>query len=307
MAVSGQMSVLVVVDGHNLFNDVGRFLTDDNPTTEQDLDIRRRYYTEWFDIDRLVEATIRQDLEQWRDLGIVIFRSKKALGTGDYHVVQEGARGFWTRQGSNPNSSTQIVEIEGGKAGKDTGLDTAMVVYLYETLNRWDSVVLFTNDADFVPAVWSLRRMGKRVFCASHTRDRVTPLVESCQDFYAWDTEFLTADRTFWEILQPGGAIDAFLTYPEAAERNPRVRVEEACVCVAPTRNQFEPGQQNHLNDLIRRHHLVSMIDHGALKIFPLPTLKAVRPPPNAKRVIAGIRRHRNLFTASAWHKILEQ
>ena len=160
---------MVVADGHNLVNDVGRYLTKHPSYAATDLDAARRYYREWFDIDRLAEATLGQEILPWRDLGIVVFRSRKAVGEAAYHMKEEAAQAFWARQAGNPNTSTVLVDVDGAPSGKDVGMDTAIVVYMFETAPRWEAVVLFTNDSDFVPAVWSLRRQGKRVFCASHT------------------------------------------------------------------------------------------------------------------------------------------
>ncbi len=51
------MRTLAVVDGTNLINDVGRALTID-PRIAKPRDVRQAYYEKWFDVDRLVQATL---------------------------------------------------------------------------------------------------------------------------------------------------------------------------------------------------------------------------------------------------------
>jgi hypothetical protein len=160
--------------------------------------------------------------------------------------------GFWARQGSNPNTSTVLVDIEGAPNNKDAGVDTAIVVYLFETLPRWDASVLFTNDTDFVPAVHSLRRQGKRVFCASHTDDKVTPLVQACQHFYAWDTEFLDRDWTLWDFLQAGGDFDQFLEQPAVHRHDPAILVDRRQITIRSRISAFEGGERNALNEKLK-------------------------------------------------------
>jgi len=87
-----------------------------------------------------------------------------------------------------------LVEIPGAGSSGEKGMDTSIIVYLFETMDQWSSAVLFTNDTDFVPAVWSLRRKGKRVFCVASHIERSSPLVQSCQHFIEWNEEFLRAD-----------------------------------------------------------------------------------------------------------------
>jgi hypothetical protein len=87
----------------------------------------------------------------------------------------------------------------------------SMAVYLFETLEQWETAVLFTNDTDFVPAVWSLRRKGKRVHCASRDNAGASPLAAACQHFLPLALGFLLCDRALFALLQPGAAIDQFL------------------------------------------------------------------------------------------------
>lgn len=204
------MTTLVVVDGANLVNDLGRSLAEATPS-KADRSVQERYYREWFDIDRLVTATLGAELrlDTWKDLGITLFHSLRAPGEEGsvYRLEGKETLPFWARQGMAPNTATQLIQVPGPK---EKGVDTAIVVHLFETIDSWESAVIFSNDADYVPAVQALRRRGKRVYCASppNPDDKARPLVQACQSFLPWDMQFLRADRALFEAVQPGAALD---------------------------------------------------------------------------------------------------
>jgi len=263
-----EMSLLIVVDGHNFVNDVGRYFTKHVTPLGADSELLHPYIRDWFDIDRLVQTSLDLQIQPWRDLGIVVFRSRKAVGEGIYKMQGEHALGFWARQGGNPNTSTVLVDVDGAPSGKDVGMDTAIVVYLFETSARWDAVALFSNDSDFVPAVWSLRRQGKRVFCSSHTGDRGTPLVQACQNFYPWDTLFLKADWDMFRVVQPGGPLDRFVQRPDVSGLQPKIAIEGDCLRIRAGTSQFGGNQQNALNGVLQGYDLWAAETRGELQLY---------------------------------------
>ncbi|HEY3237575.1 MAG TPA: NYN domain-containing protein, partial [Polyangiaceae bacterium] len=202
---------LVVVDGPNLYNDVASSLLG----TWSDGDLTA-YLLEWFDMDRLVLATL--NLEAPPKLGVVIFHSHKALGRDPYRIKQEQLDAFWGRQGTNPDASTYLVEIPGEQqetylfkckscavdnstnTTSEKGIDTSITTYLLETADRWDSVCLFSQDVDYVPPVLALRRRGKMVFAACSRSDRATALLRACQSHFPLDLSFLLADIQLWSL-----------------------------------------------------------------------------------------------------------
>ena len=221
--------LLVVVDGPNLVNRCGTHLKSVAKSAAP-RELQARYFQEWFDIDRVVRATLAGTrLDPWRDLGTVVFHSHNGLGREPYRFSMTGKADdvvtFWGRQGNNPNTSTMVVQIPGGPSARwnnaepfdedegpaEKGVDMSMAVYLYDTLDAWDTAVLFTNDTDFVPAVWSLRRRGKRVHCAAIAGKKLSPLAAACQHFIPLSLSFLEADRALFEMLQPEGALGSFL------------------------------------------------------------------------------------------------
>lgn len=156
---------LIVVDGPNFFNCVTRYLTK----TDYSAETIQGYLSDWFDADRLVAATL--DNHNPPDLGAVIFHSGKALGRGKCRLDGTKTPRFWERQGSNPHYSCIAINIPGGHQDKheficrhckrsntepstvEKGIDTGITTYLFETMDRWNSVCVFTQDVDFMPPV----------------------------------------------------------------------------------------------------------------------------------------------------------
>lgn len=301
------MSTLVVVDGHNVYNDIGRFFES------ADRSKLHAYVRDWFDFDRLVSATLGTTLalDPWRDLGIVLFHSRRALGKGadkDAYSIGggEASAAFWARQGAAPNTSAMLVEVPGARSGKDVGMDVSIAVYLFETADSWDAAVLFTHDGDFAPAVWSLRRRGKRVFCSSPEREEALPLVQSCQNFMEWNAEFLRADRALFEFLLPGGPLDEFLIAQKALNaRAPQIVLTGAGIELTPG----SPGSgANTMNEILRGaglHELYAQGDaHRIVIQAHRPT--AARPPILSGNIVFdGIRRHAERFRPADWHQFL--
>jgi uncharacterized LabA/DUF88 family protein len=180
----------------------------------------------WFDVDRLVRATLNTEASDPK-LGTVIFHSLKALGRDAFRISD--ASGFWGRQGANPNTSCIVIDIPGEQrealAGEcpschgavqiqsvsEKGIDTGITTYLFETSMGWQSVCLFTRDADFVPPILSLRRQGKQVFVANDQTQTGSGLVRSCQSAFPLDVQFLRRDRATFEFLRQDGGLDQLL------------------------------------------------------------------------------------------------
>jgi hypothetical protein len=300
-------NTLVLIDGPNVCNDIARFLTKQLPNTEPEL--RRSYFRNWLDIDRLVGATLGPDLrvDPIRDLGTVILHSRKGIGAkdSDYSIHGDDVISFWGRQGANPCTATMLVDIPGARAGAEKGIDTSIVVYLFETLERWDAAVLFSNDADFVPAVWSLRRRGKRVYCASHLDDATTPLVQACQTFLPWSVPFMLADVWLFEALRPGGTFDAMIdglgrARPKKLHANAQGLMIE---CSDAVRDDERHDIERRLTNSCMK---VACINSHVVNLFvPPETSTPSQLHPANEWVFAGIRRHAYDFAGAKWHGLL--
>jgi len=147
---------LVIIDGPNLHNTLGTSLAE-----QTDPDTVRKYLVEWFDIDRLVRATLH--IDEPPSLGIVVFHSLKPLGRVKWRLDQSETMSFWGRQATNPDTSAVVVEIPGeqqekqpyrcegcGREGfatttSEKGIDTAITAYLFESVDHWEAACLFSR------------------------------------------------------------------------------------------------------------------------------------------------------------------
>jgi uncharacterized LabA/DUF88 family protein len=241
------MSTLVVADGANVVLSVYRYLRSKGASP----DVLREYIRDWFDCDRLIQATVvspEANVQTFPNQGYVIVHSRNQISalpdtkpeSDDERTNEKTARetvvsgskdalDFWARQGSNPHTSTMVVEVPGAKQGKkEVGVDVSIVLYLFETLDSWNDAVIFANDADFVPAIWSLRRKGKRVYCAApDTPDMPsTALVMASQHFFPWNLGFLHADFALYRVLRTGGVMDQFVAFPTVQARGPSIQFD---------------------------------------------------------------------------------
>lgn len=221
------VSTLVLVDGPNLYNDVDRWLTANAADP-----LQKDYLAQWFDFDRVIRAALRSSLSESIDdygrdgLGAVVFHSDKPLGRSSSRLTAEQTSAFWGRQSLSDGTSTVLVTVPGHQPERmaascpkcahdvtvesksEKGVDTSMVTYLFETSDHWRDLVLFTNDADFVPPVQALRRRGKRVFVAAIDTAGTSALKRSAQRFIPIPTQFLASDLAVFKFVQPGGGLD---------------------------------------------------------------------------------------------------
>jgi hypothetical protein len=296
------MSRLVLVDGSNMVNAAGRWLASIRPGDSSDL--VQRYLRDWFDVDRFVSATIADEIDPLHDLGIVVFHTMNRLGPESCAWTIAGRdqlMPFWSRQGSNPSCSTMHVEVPGQM---EKGLDMSMAVYLFETLERWQAAFLFTDDADFVPAVWSLRRHGKRVYCAALDTSEPRPLVLACQHFYPWDVVFLFADLVLFEELQPGGGLDRFLAHENVLPKQLSLRWDGGALLLLPEDEHNLTGYDELLTKMMGSECFRAVQHGNSLRVEPFMGGRSLE---TAVLVGEGLRRHADVLSKAAWHRLLVQ
>jgi hypothetical protein len=307
------MSVLVIVDGPNVYNDVARYFGKIGAGTLPK-EVEALYYQEWFDMDRLISATLPEDLVRapLHGLGTVIVHSSKGIGnkedSASIQSDQKKVTAFWARQGSAPNTSTNLVVLPAGSNGKETGVDTSIVVYMFETQDQWETAVLFSNDTDFVPAVWSLRRRGKRVHCSSHVDERHTPLVLACQDFFPWNVDFLRADRALFNVLRQDGILDNFLRGPEVARHKFSVRHSQGYLEIRFTAKEGEEQALRPLGErlihALNGTGLISTGTNGCITLKPRAEGESASEQRTLKgtaSVLAAVLRNKPILSKAFW------
>jgi hypothetical protein len=217
---------LVLVDGPNLFGTVGSFLEGAIPPAfRSEL---KAYMSDWFDFDRLVLRTLGEPNPP--TLGIVLVHSNKQIGKSAHRVAGDAeATAFWGRQAANPGTSSLVVSFSKDEqehfhfkckqcqtpndcpSVHEKGVDSTMIVYMFETVGSWNSLCLFSRDTDFVPAVWALRRRGKQVFVAAENADATTALGRASQSFFQVNTAFLLTDFGNYLAFRPDGVVDRWI------------------------------------------------------------------------------------------------
>jgi hypothetical protein len=220
---------LVLVDGPNLFNSVARYL--EARAGEEHGKHLPQYFLEWFDFDRLVMKALGTQTPP--GLGIVIFHSSKALGRGVSRLESDNGRAFWARQAGNFDTSDVIVDVpadqrehyeftcECGKKCSATvsgekGVDSAMIVHMFETAGRWETLAIFSRDVDFAPAVSALRRRGKQVYTVGEPGDERTALGRAAQSFFALPFGAVLQDFGLFLLCRRGGLLDQWRAEVEA-------------------------------------------------------------------------------------------
>jgi hypothetical protein len=308
------VSTLVLIDGPNLFNDVDRYLSK---AAKPENNVLRTYFTNWFDIDRLVQATIGDFIPGFRlgGLGVVIFHSEKTIGRSSVRIVPPESDQFWGRQGGLPGMSTVLVTVPGVQQEKTTkcphckeelstelrsekGVDTSMVTYLYEAADQWEEVFLFTNDADFVPPVQALRRRGKRVFVAAFETTSASALRRACQSFFPIPANFLDDDYALFRLLEPNGTFDQALGIVQARYPGTHVFSTDGGACPMYLLQNEDGNIENALVNCLGAHasrvQWLSSTKGREGRIFYR----------NNAQLGEAVRRHRDSFAGAHWQTI---
>lgn len=220
---------LILVDGPNLVNSIARRVESMQWPDWDGADAANTFYVrEWLDLDAVIDSTVR-GAAIGATLGTVVIHSARSIGSSDIRLGGARVLEFWGRQAKSPNTSCMMVDIpskqqetypfkcseckhpNAPRTKSEKGIDVSMVVYLFESMERWNNVCLFTRDVDFVPAVWALRRRGKGVFVAGEASDAASALGRASQSFFELDLDFTVRDRMACEVFRPGGRLDLLL------------------------------------------------------------------------------------------------
>lgn len=92
-------------------------------------------------------------------------------------------------------------------------MDAALTVHLFDTMDSWDVAYLLSGDADFVPAVRSLRRRGKIVIGVGFA-DASSALVRECYEYIDLSKVFLPTDVAAFALFKEDGIIKQWFSEP---------------------------------------------------------------------------------------------
>jgi uncharacterized LabA/DUF88 family protein len=205
----------------------------------------RDYFLYWLDFDLLAKALTGSFS------GIWVFYSGGRLGPSNERIEGQYLRryiyrinalqGVTARDVNVPGEQREPVTFQCEKCGQENvaewksekGIDASLTVHLFDTMDSWDVAYLLSGDADFVPAVASLRRRGKIVVGAGFS-DASSALVRECYDYIDLCDIFLKEDVAAHAIFKPRGIAERWLTgevccrpnYSPSPEEHMRLGVE---------------------------------------------------------------------------------
>ena len=185
--------------------------------------ILKDYFLYWLDFDLLARSLTEEFSGVW------VFYSGERIGPSGERIEGRYLNDYIRRINALEGVTAHNVNIPGdqrepvsykcescGKEGvseavSEKGVDASLTVHLFDTMDSWDSAFLLSGDADFVPAVASLRRRGKIVVGVGFS-DASTALVRECYHYINIDDVFLRQDLMVYSILKNDGLAHKWLT-----------------------------------------------------------------------------------------------
>lgn len=188
----------------------------------------RDYFLYWFDFDRLAEKLTGSFCPVW------VFYSGRRFGPSANRIQERYLDELIARFNSLRGVTAWDVNIPGqqrepasyacencGHSGmaqweSEKGIDASLTVHLFDTMETWETAFLLSGDADFVPAVQSLRRRGKIVIGAGFATPS-SALVRECYDYIDLLSDFIHDDFVAFEVFRENGLLDAWMRQPVQA------------------------------------------------------------------------------------------
>jgi len=191
----------------------------------EESNLLRDYFLYWLDFDRLSEKLAGIISPTW------VFYSGRRFGPSGYRIQDDLLNNYIKRINSLRGVTARDVNIPGNQREpasyncdkchhegiaeweSEKGIDASLTVHLFDTMDTWDIAFLLSGDADFVPAVASLRRRGKIVVGAGFS-DVSPALVRECYDYLELLQSFLVDDVIAYMLFKRDGIIYKWLTEP---------------------------------------------------------------------------------------------
>lgn len=199
------------------------------------------YFLEWLDLDCLAYRLAGDSVPVW------IFYSGRRVGPSSNRIQDSILNEYIKRINRLPGVTARDVEIPGtqrepvsytcskcgeavtGQFESEKGIDASLIVHLFDTVESWQMAYLLSGDADFAPAISSLRRRGKIITGAGFA-DASAVLI---REFYHYRdlTAFVTQDFAAYQVFKAGGVLDRWLTEPiPATPKNiDKARIKTYC------------------------------------------------------------------------------
>lgn len=236
-------------------------------------DILREYVLEWLDLDLLAKALTPSFL------GIWVFYSQGKLGPAAARIDGNLLNNYIDRINDLEGVTACDVGIPGeqrealrykceecgheadAQSKSEKGIDSSLIVHLYDTMDSWDVAYLLSGDADFVPAVASLRRRGRIVNGAGFPAVS-SALVRECYRYIDLSEAFLKEDIAAYSIFRKGGLADQWLN--ERVTKEPSGVATDSIKLTVHVRPHGVGG---------RWHSEISLAAEGSIKLSPRKAL----------------------------------
>lgn len=180
--------------------------------------VLREYFLTWLDLDLLATNLTGALPSIW------VFYSSGRIGPSEARVDGQVLKNYVNRINSLDGVTARDVNIPGDqretltvkcdKCGQETitewrsekGIDASLTVHLFDTMESWDIAYLLSGDADFVPAVASLRRRGKIVIGVGFSKASSALIQESYSYINLADT-FVRGDVALFKLFSKNGVL----------------------------------------------------------------------------------------------------
>lgn len=257
------------VDLSNFFNSLVRCGIDE----PREL---RNYFLHWLDFDLLAYAIVGEIVPVW------VFYSGRRLGSKSERVENAYLAQYIERINRLEGVTAYNVEIPGEQREPVTfkctkcnelnsaiwesekGVDAALSVHLFDTADAWDHAILFSGDADFTPAVRSLRRKGKIISGAGISASHA--LVRELYNFVDLRNTYLRSDYAAYKIFGQDGLIENWLNQRGGSETQTRKHFKTKVEWIDKCRNlgmNYIQGKQL----LVQQSTSILFQDEGATNL----------------------------------------
>jgi uncharacterized LabA/DUF88 family protein len=221
-----------------LFVDLSNFYTQIIKHQENDSENWRSYFTEWFDFSLLSKRITGNFSDVW------VFHSDK-LGPKEAKITDKHLNELVSKFNNQKGVTVRNVNIKGEqrehfkvaceKCGHQTeadwksekGVDSSLIVHLFDTMDSWDVAYLLSGDADYVPAVSSLRRQGKIVKGAGFPKRTSSALIRECFEYVDLFNEFIADDFFIYRFCKKNGILWNYVNdvFPKESGNKDDIRV----------------------------------------------------------------------------------
>jgi len=182
----------------------------------------RDYFLYWLDLDMMVKELTE------KYSGIWVFYSGERIGPSNERIVGDllqkyikrinSLEGVTAKDVNIPGEQREPIKVKCNNCGHENvsefisekGVDASITVHLFDTMDSWDTAFLLSGDADFVPAVASLRRRGKIVRGVGF-HDASFALVRECYDYINIVDTYLKQDYLIYSLFKEYGIIQNWL------------------------------------------------------------------------------------------------